>query len=142
MDPTYATPKANLELPPEASPEIPEDVLKRIKHGWVAGLVSIAITTLFTVLALAGANPLGLDAWAFVDVVIMLGLVYGMYRKSRVCAVLIFLFFALNKIIMWTESGSVSGLPLAVVFFWYYGQAIRGTFAYHRIVGDAAARGG
>jgi hypothetical protein len=49
------------------------------------------------------------------------------------------LFFALNKLLMWAEAGSVSGLPIALVLFWYYGQAIRGTFEYHRIVAQRPA---
>ena len=74
---------------------------------------------------------LGLDAWAFFDVFLMLIFAFGIYKKSRTCAILMFLFFALNKAVMWYEAGTLSGLPLALVFFWLYAQGIVGTFQYH-----------
>jgi hypothetical protein len=113
---------------------IPDDVAKRIKQCWIAGLVSGSITAAIAILVLStGANVLNIDAWAFVDVAIMLALSYGVYRKSRTCAVLLLTFFVLNKIIMWMEAGAPSGWLLALVFIWFFGQGVIGTFQYHRL---------
>lgn len=118
----------------EEQVEIPEEILKKIKNAWVAGLVSIGTTVVFTLISMSGTDIMGLDAWAFVDVFLMLIFVFGIYKKSRTCAVLMLLLFAANKIVMWLEAGTASGLPLALVFLWFYTQGVIGTFQYHSLV--------
>ena len=109
----------------------PEAILKKIKNAWVAGIISIIITLVFALLALSGANLLGLDAFAFVDIFLMIIFTFGIYKKSRISAILMLALFAANKIFMWLDSGSASGLPLALVFLYFYGQGVLGTFQYH-----------
>jgi hypothetical protein len=115
----------------EALSDVPEEILKKIKNAWIAGLVSIAITVIFTLISMSGRDILGLNAWAFFDVFLMLIFVFGIYKKSRTCAVLMLLLFAANKVLMWLEAGTASGLPLALVFLWFYTQGVIGTFQYH-----------
>jgi hypothetical protein len=129
----YKTPEAPLEV--EAVDETDEKVAKKIKHAWVAGLVSGTITVIFVILALSGNGMAGIDGWAFADAVVILGLTYGVYRKSRACAVLLFAFFLANKLMMWSAAGpggTAAGAPLALVFLYYFGQGIAGTFQYHK----------
>ena len=128
----YTTPEANLESSRKV--DIPEQILKRIKYAWVAGVISISITILLTLISMSGTDILGLDAWAFLDVALMTIFVFGIYKKSRVCAILMLSLFSANKIIMWLETGAISGLPLALVFLWFYTQGVIGTFQYHRLV--------
>ena len=138
-DDPYQAPHANLDMarPPawDADADIPEDVLKRIRHGCNAGLLSIAITLIATLVSLSGAPVMGLDAWALIDVAVMAGLVYGMHRKSRVCAVLMLLFYAgafvLNTLVVrvlglsvtyavWSGVGTVL---TAIIGIWYFKEA-------------------
>ena len=115
----------------EEQTEIPEEALKKIKNAWIAGLVSIGLTVVLTLISMSGTDIMGLDAWAFVDVFLMLIFVFGIYKKSRTCAILMLLLFAANKVLMWMEAGVASGLPLALVFLWFYTQGVIGTFQYH-----------
>jgi serine/threonine-protein kinase len=129
----YKTPEAPLEV--QAVDEPDEKVAKKIKHAWIAGLISGSITLVFVFLALSGNGVAGIDAWALVDAVAILGLTYGVYRKSRACAVLLFAFFLANKLMMWSAAGSAgtaASAPLALVFLYYFGQGIAGTFQYHK----------
>ena len=137
-DNPYRPPSVSVERA-EDPVAIPDKILKRIRNGWLAGVVSTAITVVFTVISMLGSRILDLDAYAFIDVAIMLGLSYGVYRKSRVCALLMFAFFTLNKLIMWTNAGTPTGLPLSLVFFFMFGQGVVGTFQYHRVARAARA---
>lgn len=128
----YSTPEANLESSQKV--EIPEKIQKKIKYAWIAGLISISVTILLTLISMSGTDIMGLDAWAFVDVAFMIIFVFGIYKKSRVCAILMLCLFSVNKIIMWFEAGTISGLPLALVFIWFYTQGVIGTFQYHRLI--------
>lgn len=112
--------------------------LRMIKIAWGAALVSVAITIVFVLLALAGRRVAGVDASSLVDVTIMLILTYGVYRKSRTCAVLLLTFFTLDKVVMWVRAGSVRGLPLVLVFLWFFAQGVIGTFRYHRLLAQRA----
>ena len=108
--------------------------LKKIKNAWVTGLISITITVVFTLISISGKDILGLDAFAFIDVFLMAIFTFGIYKKSRTCAVLLLLIFVSNKVIMWFESGTARGIPLALVFLYFYIMGIVGTFQYHKII--------
>ena len=131
-DNPYRTPEAALDQPAPQI-DIPEEITKKIKNCWIAGLISIAITLVFTLIAISGTNILGLNAWSFIDVAILAALTFGVYKKSRVCATLLLVFFVVNKVIMWMEAGTPSGLPMAIVFFWFFGQGVVGTFQFHKL---------
>lgn len=126
----YVPPQSELVKPIDI--EVPPDIKKKIKNAWVAGLISITITVVLTVISISGNPILGLDATAFIDVGLMAIFVFGIYKNSRISAVLMLLLFLSNKILMWVQSGTLSGLPLAIVFFWFYTQGVVGTIQYHR----------
>lgn len=131
----YTPPQSELVKPIDI--EVPPGITKKIKNAWVAGLISITITVLLTVISISGNPILGLDATAFIDVGLMSIFVYGIYKNSRVSAILMLLLFLSNKILMWVQSGTLTGLPLAIVFFWFYTQGVVGTIQYHRHVNSS-----
>ena len=110
--------------------------MKHIKYAWVAGVISGSMTLLLIVVAASGSTlvaELGVDWWSLIDVVAILGLSLGIYKKSRVCALLMFIYFVGSKIILWATMGNVRGVPLAILFGYFFFQGIRGTFAYHSL---------
>jgi serine/threonine-protein kinase len=126
----YQAPTANVEIS-EPELEVPVEIAKKIKNGWMAGLITVVITLIFVLISLFGTSILGIDAWALVDVGVMAGLTFGVFRKSRTCAVLLLGFFVLNKVLMWMESGTATGLPITLIFCWFFVQSVVGTFQYH-----------
>lgn len=120
---------------PETSFDVPEDVEKRITRAWVAGAISGSFTLLFTVLAVSGASQLGgMNVWSFLDVVLIFGLTFGIYKKSRTCAVLMFLYYAGSKALLFMENGAAgTGLGLGIIFIIFFGMGIAGTFQYHAL---------
>jgi serine/threonine-protein kinase len=75
-----------------------------------------------------------------IDVALILGLTYGIYRKSRVCALLMLVYFLISKLIMIEHDSKGSGLVMAVIFLYYYVQGVLGTFAYHKHIRVAPAK--
>jgi serine/threonine-protein kinase len=131
MNNPYAPPKANVVKADDAELEVPEEILKRIRQAAIAGAISCGITLLFTLVAIAGTSLLGFTAWELLDVALIAGLSYGIYRKSRVCAVLMLVYFVGAKIYMMSQGGQMSGLVLTLVFLYYYALGVHGTFQYH-----------
>jgi len=132
MDPQnpYKAPTTNVNFV-EVETELPEDIAKKIKAGWIAGAISAGITLVIVLLSLSGTSIMGIDAWALIDVAVIAGLAYGVYRKSRTCAVILMVLFAVEKILMWKASGTASGWLMALAFFACYIMGVQGTFQYH-----------
>ena len=130
QDNPYKPPATNVDLP-EQEGEVPEEIRKKIKAAWIAGCVTAGITVVFILIAMAGTSILGMNAWGFIDVAIFLALSYGVYKKSRTCAIFLLAFFVLEKILMWMQTGQPTGWIVAAIFTWFYIQGVIGTFQYH-----------
>lgn len=87
----------------------------------------------------AGDVNLFSDPVVLYDVIIILLLAFGIYKKSRVCAIAMLIYFILGKIFQFQEYASYgidtppSTYLVAVVFIYFYFQAVRGTIAFHKI---------
>ena len=102
-----------------------------ITSAWIAGAISGVITL---IVSLIGA--FGFDQWNLIDVFIIFGLTFGVYKKSRVCAIILFIYWVGDRIwMMVAQPEAIAGsLFMAILFGIWFFQGIRGTFAYHRIV--------
>ena len=107
---------------------------KAIRNACIAGTISGVLTLLVTLIAVAGVHIPGsdFDVWNLLDVFLIFALTFGIYKKNRVCAVLMLVYFVGNSVLIWYESGSLSGFPTAILFGYFFFQGILGTFAYHR----------
>jgi len=116
-----------------ASPEMPPEIGKQIKSAWVAACISGVVTLVMTLIAMAGVDFLDFDAWNLVDVALIVGLAFGIYKRSRVCAVTMLVYFVASKILIMVQTEKPTGLVLGLIFGYFFWQGIRGTFAYHKL---------
>ncbi|MBB1087517.1 hypothetical protein H4F99_03330 [Lysobacter sp. SG-8] len=126
----YIAPTAEVGTAPAP---VPAEVLKKIKHAWIAGAVSGSITLALVLASMAGIEALGFTAWELLDVALIAGLVFGIHRKSRTCAVAMLVYFILSKILIMIEGGRPTGLLISFIFIYFYWGGITGTFQYHRL---------
>lgn len=112
---------------------MPQTVERDIRNGWIAAVVSGSVTLAFTVLAIAGTSLYEFDAWGLADVGLVFAMAYGIYRRSRICALVLFLYFIQAKILLFAAGVSAASIPLALVFLYYFGRAVLGTFRYHTL---------
>ncbi|MDT3306290.1 MULTISPECIES: hypothetical protein [unclassified Shewanella] len=116
--------------------ETQEQCLSAIKNGWIVTLISLSITLVFSTIGFftqtenATLNYF-LDPFLMIDVVLMAVMAFFIYRKSRIAATLMLFYFVLSKILQWSDLGNVQGLPLAIVFMFFYFNAMRATFVWH-----------
>ena len=73
------------------------------------------------------------DPLNLLDTFIMFIFAYGMYKNSRVSAVIVFIGFLFSKVFYIIETGSIYGIGIGLVFLYFFGKAIQGTFTYHKI---------
>lgn len=107
---------------------------KKISDAWWLALICAGATALLASISLGGEPIAGIDAWAFADVALLIGLAFGLARKSRTCAVLLLVYFVGSKLLLWHESGNLKGLPVALLLTFYFGRGVLGAFDYHRLV--------
>ncbi len=132
------TPPASRVESQERAPEVPESVLRKIRHGWIVALISGAMTLLLTLVAIFGTDFTGfVDVWNFMDVALIFGLAFGIYKKSRIASTAMFVYFVLSKIYVWFLTEQVSGLLVAAIFIFFFFQAMVGTFQYHKLAKGA-----
>lgn len=109
-----------------------------IHNGWVVGAISAGLLLLGAVIQLVGqGTDAGLPTFAggCMLALICAGLAYGVYRKSRIAAVVLFVLF----LALWVASiitlGGFAGVLVEMIrllFAVMLYQAIRACFDWHR----------
>ena len=114
----------------------PELCEQAIKNGWIAALISVGITLAFSVAGFFAQSEnetlnYFLDRWLLIDVLLMTVLAFFIFRKSRIAASLMFVYFVISKLSQWYDLGTAQGLPMALIFIYFYFNAMRGTFIWY-----------
>ena len=104
--------------------------------GWIAAAVAGLITMVFSLVGGLGLTPLNL-----IDAALLLGLAYGIYRRSRACAVLVLVYHVGNRAFVYSHAQHVPAAIVAgdLVFGALFVLGIIGTFAHHARRGAQAA---
>jgi serine/threonine-protein kinase len=110
---------------------------RKIKHARIAALVSGTITLAGSLSIIWNQTPSQfsfLNILSLLDVIFIFSMAYGIYRKSRICAVLMFEYFLLSKIFNISISTHINSGVIMVgsIFLYFMFQGINGTFAYHK----------
>ncbi|GJM71852.1 hypothetical protein HMSSN036_40680 [Paenibacillus macerans] len=105
----------------------------KITRCVAAGLISCIMTLAFNFMFL-GYDAM--DIWTYADILIGLALTFGIYRKSRVCAISLCCFFLFSKLVIFLASPeeATRTLVFSFIFLVAYWQGIQGTFAYHKLM--------
>ncbi len=126
-----------LQQEPKMNKMNKKEAIKATKFGAIAAGISAAFTLSIALIAIKSHSTGTLarfnDPTIFLDVVLMFGLAFGMYKKSRTASILVFFYVLVSKSLMWLETKSFSGIGMTAVFLYLYGNAIRGAFAYHKL---------
>jgi len=128
--------------PPDASPSVVARLAKAermIDLGW-------AVAVLWGVLRMVAALWLGrasggYEAAWLLDPALILLLAYGLYRRSRVCAVLLLVYVVVELWLAYHALGHPSGLGTALLLEVSFLTGLRGTLLYDREMKTAAEPG-
>ena len=115
-----------------------------IKQGWIAGVVVGCLSFLSWGIAMLRnetfVQGVEISVYQIVDILVVFGLSYGIYMKSRVCAVILTGYFLLAKLIQLLivvyPQNLFAILGLAV-FLPFFIRAIIGTFNYQKRITPA-----
>ena len=121
-----------------------ESCAQAIKNGGIAAMISATITTLFGVAGFFTSSDneemkYYLDPSILIDSFLIVVLGFFIFRKSRVAATLMVIYFVGGKLISWYDLGKASGLFMSLIFFAYYFNAMRGTYIWHSTYNNNAS---
>jgi hypothetical protein len=108
-----------------------------IRNGTVAAVLSASVTALVAITALVAPSRTSsslsvVQPGNLFDVGLVLGLAYGLHRRSRVCAFLLFAYALANSVFVAVVSKGLSGLPIQLILLYFFGKAARATLILHR----------
>ena len=135
MENLYQTPNSE-PVPARNSDEVPKEILGKIKGGWIAACFSGMMTTGLIIFMYTKDEPLfSLTPTGLIfDVVLIFGLAFGIYKKSRVASTIMFIYFLASKILIYVETKQMPGFFMAIIFLVLYFRAMIGTYEYHKFI--------
>jgi serine/threonine-protein kinase len=109
---------------------------KKIKHARIAAMISGTITLAASITLIYKQPELQFSLFnvlSLVDAFIIFSMAYGIYKKSRLCAVLMFEYFLLSKLFIMSTSSQINlgAIIVGSIFLYFLFQGIIGTFAHH-----------
>lgn len=110
-----------------------QEAERATRDAAIAGGLALFISLMLTLIYLSGGTFAALDPWNVIEIVALAALPYGVWRKSRVSAVALLVFYIGSKIGLWVNESAIIGLPIALIFGYFFWRGVRGAFAYHRL---------
>jgi serine/threonine-protein kinase len=123
---------------------MPPDRLERLAKAERMIDLGWSVAALWAALRLVAALWLrrasgGYEAAWLVDPVLILLLAYGLYRRSRTCAVLLLAYVVVELWVAFHATGQPRGIGPALLLEVAFLTGLRGTLVYHREMETAAA---
>jgi serine/threonine-protein kinase len=113
---------------------------KTIKAAWILGVVKGIGTLCLVIYSTCIETVYGVGFEGLLDVAIPLGLSFGIYRRSRACAVLMVCYdlFSIGAVQVDQAKGVAVNSGFLLVLLYFFFQGARGSFAYHRLTRQEA----
>ncbi|OUC14103.1 MAG: hypothetical protein B0A82_13880 [Alkalinema sp. CACIAM 70d] len=103
---------------------------------WAACFVT-GMTTIVALASMLKILPAGIpiNAWSLIDAALFAVIALGIYRMSRVAAVAGLIVYCIERVYMQMALGPKfgAGIFVTILLICAFINAIRGTFAYHRL---------
>ncbi len=110
-----------------------DEAIELSRSGAAAAFVCAGVTAAATAAAMFGYSLMpGFNAWALIDAALFAGLGWGVWRFSRIAAVLALVLYIAERAMMFSQTPSHLAV-ITVMFIIFFVNGIRGTVAYHRL---------
>jgi len=112
-----------------------EQTEKDVKNAFTAGCIFCALTFLGIIasyLIPEFNEKLEIDFWNLIDVFLIGGLTYGIYKQNRFAALALTIYYIINKIATIAITGKASGFIISFVFIYFF---VKGTVAAFKLHG-------
>jgi hypothetical protein len=108
---------------------------RHIKNAWLIGIFTAGVTFIGSAIGTYSEtfqSIYGFDEWGFLEVTLIAGLTFGIYKKNRFCALSLLIYFVLGKVANAAYSGKFGHVIAALLFGYFFFQGTRATFQIHK----------
>jgi hypothetical protein len=120
--------------------------LSMINQGWIAGVVlggiSLIIWTIGMLKQDSNVDGAIVNAYGIIDILGIFALSYGIFNKSRVCAIILTSYYLIVQLYLIITLPAQMGLirfPGLIIFTIFFVRASIGTFRYHQVLNTLPA---
>ncbi len=117
----------------DVGPELEECRIKIRRGFWTTVVITVLTLAMTIYTSYSGGIIAIVNSDLFYDVVIFAILAVGIFYKSRVSAVLALSYYVVGRILLYTDTGKVTGILWVLIITALLAQAAFSTFKYHRI---------
>ena len=119
---------------------LPEERLRRaqgrIDRAWLAALVAAALFVIIGLMAVVDTGGMQSADWFnFGDAALVVGLAWGVAKRSRLAAAILLFHLLLVEGILWSHSHSLTSALALLIFGALYTYGLLGTLEYHQLIG-------
>jgi hypothetical protein len=111
--------------------------IKATRNGAIAACFSGVFTLGFMLVAMYADQDGAYGYWdnpfLLLDVALIFGCAYGIYKGSRLASIFLFIYFVLSKLTIGIQTETVQAVGIVLVFLYLYGRAVQGAFVLHGI---------
>lgn len=108
-----------------------KDVRAAIIAGLISGIMTMAVV-IASILSHYNITGLGYGMYTLLDIAVIYILSLGIYMRSRICAIILFLYFVSSRVYIVIETGQIPVWFIVFLFGYFYYLGIRGTINYHK----------
>jgi hypothetical protein len=110
-----------------------EACLKAIGIGWKMAVFAGCLTTVVGVIGFANTSDAFFNPYLLADAALILTLAFFIYKKSRIAACILVVYFACSKFMQYTSSPvNFGSVMISMLFLLAYVNAARGTLIWHK----------
>lgn len=120
--------------------------LSMINQGWIAGIVLGGLTLIVWTIGMlrqdSNINGSAVNVYGIVDILGIFALSYGIYNKSRVCAIFLASYYLLVQLyLIFTLPAQMVSIrfPGLIIFTIFFVRASIGTIRYHQVLNTLPA---
>ena len=106
-----------------------QDAERATKDAAVVGLLALGISVILTFVYASGAGFGHVSLWNWLDLAILGGLTFGIYKQNRTAALTMLIYFLGSKLVFWVGEQALIGVPIALILAYFFWRGYQGATA-------------
>ncbi len=106
-----------------------KEATRAVRDAAIAGWLTIGLDAILTLIYATGAGFAHVSLLNWLHFPLMLALIWSMQQHSRFAAVVLIVYYFTTKMVLWVDEKALIGLPIALLFGYFFWRGVRGVYA-------------
>ncbi len=109
-----------------------KEATRAIHDAATAGWITIGLDVILTLIYATGAGFAHISLLNWLHFPLMIGLIWSLKQRSRFAAVVLLAYYFTTKMVLWVDEKAFIGIPIALLFGYFFWRGVRGVYALTR----------